>query len=54
MKNIKPLKKTLSLSKQTIRALSGQNLDRVAGAIVFPTDQTQCQSFCGENSCWLC
>lgn len=60
MKKIKPLKKNLSLSKETVRSLTGNQLDRVAGGAVVTSDgdtgqeHNSCNTACAQHSCAIC
>jgi hypothetical protein len=54
MKKNKLVKKTLSLSKQTIRVLTDHQLDGVAGGFNFPTTDPNCETAGKVWSCVLC
>ena len=54
MKKHKPMKKTLSLSKQTIRTLTDHQLDGVAGGFLFPTTEPTCPTVGKVFSCDFC
>ena len=54
MKKNKPMKKTLSLSKQTVRTLTDHHLDGVAGGFTFPTTDPNCETAGKVFSCQFC
>jgi hypothetical protein len=59
MKKIKPMRKQLSLSKETIRSLATGQLDHVVGGIIVPSDggtagKTSCNTACKAESCAVC
>jgi hypothetical protein len=60
MKKTQPLKKNLSLSKETIRSLVDNQLGGVVGGIVVVSDGTtgedknSCNSACPMVSCQVC
>ena len=60
MKKMKALNKNLSLSKETVRSLTGSQLDRVVGGFVVTSDAgtgevtTSCNTACHQYSCAVC
>jgi hypothetical protein len=54
MKKIKPMKKTLSLSQQTIRVLTAHELAGPAGGFIPESVETHCDTFCPRWSCIMC
>jgi hypothetical protein len=54
MKNTKPLKKSLSLSKQCIRNLTDHELRRVDGAFVYNTVDSGCYTLCLTDCSQAC
>jgi hypothetical protein len=60
MKKTKPLKKSLSLSKETVRSLKSDDLVRAAGGAIVTTDESNgpdhnsCNTACPQWSCQVC
>jgi hypothetical protein len=60
MKKTKAFNKNLSLTKETVRSLTSEQLPRVAGGFVVPTDAgtgeltNTCNTACNAMSCQVC
>jgi hypothetical protein len=60
MKKTKPFNRNLSLSKETIRSLTGVDLGHAVGGIVVPSDDgtgelgNTCNTACKAHSCGRC